>query len=126
MAMAASMLSTPTPITTACSTAQRIKTTMGQSRRRRQQPPARRGGNLTESDPVNADSDRDALTDGAEMVGASGGATDPRRADTDSDGLDDHAEPSVFGTNPSLPDTDEDGLGDGLEVWLQTDPRSRQ
>ncbi|MBN1247039.1 MAG: hypothetical protein JXC32_05235, partial [Anaerolineae bacterium] len=80
------------------------------------------GESWTESDPLNSDSDRDGLLDGAEVTGTNGYITDPRQADTDGDGLDDGAEPAIYGTDPTRPDTDHDGLSDGREVWLQTNP----
>jgi hypothetical protein len=42
--------------------------------------------------------------------------------DTDRDGLSDAAEMSVHHTSPYLPDTDSDGVSDGQEVALQSDP----
>jgi ELWxxDGT repeat protein len=71
------------------------------------------------TNPFDADSDHDGLTDGTE-VNASG--TNPLVADSDHDGLDDGAEVSVHGTNPLAPDTDCDGYRDGIEVQFGTDP----
>lgn len=52
-------------------------------------------------------------------------APEPSQADsmdTDRDGLSDAAEMSVHHTSPYLPDTDSDGMTDGQEVALKTDP----
>lgn len=52
-------------------------------------------------------------------------ASEPSQADsmdTDRDGLSDAAEMSVHRTSPYLPDTDSDGVTDGQEVALQSDP----
>jgi serine/threonine protein kinase len=70
-----------------------------------------------ETDPNNADSDGDQLSDYTEI----NSQLDPRQADTDGDGLND-AEELRFNTNPRQPDTDEDGLPDALEIQLGTDP----
>lgn len=43
--------------------------------------------------------------------------TDPYNADTDGDGLSDFDEINNFGTNPLIPDTDGDGLNDGDEIY---------
>lgn len=48
--------------------------------------------------------------------------TNPRKADTDRDGLSDGAEVTVHGTNPKHKDSDRDGLSDSREVALGTDP----
>ena len=46
--------------------------------------------------------------------------TDPLDADTDDDGLSDGAETGTFGTDPTDPDSDDDGLSDGTEVGETT------
>ena len=77
------------------------------------------------TDPRAADTDRDGIPDGEEVVpGADGHVTDPLDADTDDDGIPDGAEtqPPVGGTrtDPTDPDTDDDGLGDGTETGVTT------
>jgi hypothetical protein len=75
------------------------------------------------TDPGNADSDFDGVTDGAELAAgtnplvADGGAA----ADTDGDGLLD-ADESTFGTDLGIADSDGDGWSDGDEVSIGTDP----
>ena len=66
------------------------------------------------------DSDADGLTDAAEKKLG----TDPLSADTDRDRLSDLAEVKVYHTNPLDPDTDKDGIPDGEEVRLGLDPNS--
>ena len=70
------------------------------------------------TDPLNPDSDRDVLTDGAEVLEHN---TDPLNPDTDSDRLQD-GEEIQLGTNPRNPDTDNDGLQDGEETPPCPDP----
>lgn len=66
------------------------------------------------------DSDADGLTDAEEKrLG-----TDPLAADTDRDELSDLAEVKVYHTNPRQPDTDNDGIPDADEVRLGLDPNS--
>ncbi|MEM7217524.1 MAG: OmpA family protein [Pseudomonadota bacterium] len=81
------------------------------------------------TDPDDADSDNDGLTDGNE-IGNDGsldaGDSDPLDVDTDDDGLGDGAEalgldatPATGDeTDPVLADTDADGLSDGLELGV--------
>ncbi len=64
------------------------------------------------------DDDNDGLSDVAEA----GLGTDPFNADTDADGLSDGNEVNVTGTDPLDPDTDTDGLDDGDEITAGTDP----
>ncbi|MDQ2074807.1 VWA domain-containing protein [Haloarcula sp. H-GB4] len=77
--------------------------------------------NVTETDPVIADSDGDAVIDGAEdwdndtlpayreyRLG-----TDPRSNDTDGDRLSDGIESRLPSVDPTDPDTDDDGVQDG-------------
>lgn len=65
------------------------------------------------TDPKNADTDGDGLSDGAEV---NQHRTDPLKADTDGDVLSDGAEVNQYKTNPLKADTDGDGLADGAEV----------
>jgi hypothetical protein len=51
--------------------------------------------------------------------------TNPRRKDTDRDGLTDYAEVVKLHTNPRRKDTDRDGYSDRAEVRAGTNPRSR-
>jgi len=70
------------------------------------------------SNPLDADTDGDGLTDGEERAIGS----DPTKADTDGDGLTDKEERDL-GTNPFMVDTDGDGLTDFQEVRIhRTDP----
>lgn len=73
------------------------------------------------TDPDEADTDGDGISDGGEVRGAT--ETDPTSADSDGDGLDDEREIKETGTDPNLKDTDNDGLSDGKEVDdTETDP----
>lgn len=65
------------------------------------------------TDPLNADSDRDGLTDGDEVSRG----TNPLTFDTDGDGLSDGEEVNVYGTDPLLVDTDLDGVTDGNDLF---------
>jgi len=58
------------------------------------------------------DADGDGLLNSSE----SSLGTDPRNADTDSDGLSDGNEVNTYGTDPLASDSDTDGLNDGNEV----------
>ncbi|MGA1866060.1 MAG: transglutaminase domain-containing protein [Thermoplasmatota archaeon] len=75
------------------------------------------------TNPLDPDTDRDGLTDGAEVQSY---RTNPLNPDTDADGLDDMTE--VLGllnwafSDPSSNDTDGDGLDDFLEIEIGTDP----
>jgi outer membrane protein OmpA-like peptidoglycan-associated protein len=72
------------------------------------------------TDPHNADTDGDGLSDGDEVHKYH---TNPLNADTDGDGLRDGEEVTRYHTDPKLPDTDGDGLKDGEEVLrYHTDP----
>jgi hypothetical protein len=71
------------------------------------------------SDPCDADSDGDGLSDGAELLTY---FTDPNSADSDGDGLSDFDEINTFFTDPNSADGDSDGLNDGFELSLGTDP----
>ena len=75
------------------------------------------------SDPHNADTDGDLLSDFSETdtgvyVNSTDAGTNPRLADTDGDGLMDGLEvfPDFFASNPLLEDSDGDGLNDREEV----------
>ncbi len=63
------------------------------------------------TDPLNADTDGDGLSDGWEIAQS----LDPKKQDTDSDGLPDNIEVAI-GTDPTKRDTDGDGLNDYWEV----------
>lgn len=73
------------------------------------------------TDPGDADTDNDLLTDGQEDLDQDGvldaGETNPRDADTDDDGLGDGEELSLSLNNRN-PDSDGDGLTDGQERGL--------
>jgi hypothetical protein len=72
------------------------------------------------SDPNDADTDDDGLSDYEEASGAFN--SDPTAADTDGDGLDDGQEADL-GTDAGAADTDGDGVDDGTEVNVgNTDP----
>jgi Tol biopolymer transport system component len=70
------------------------------------------------TDPNNADTDRDGLLDGQEVLTV---GTNPLLPDSDGDGLTDGDE-IKRGTNPLNPDTDGDNLRDGDEVRIGTNP----
>jgi outer membrane protein OmpA-like peptidoglycan-associated protein len=75
------------------------------------------------TDPKDADSDDDGLTDGEEYLVYK---TDPLNPDTDGDGLTDGEEIHDYKTDPLKEDTDGDGLSDGREVLeLKTSPTNR-
>lgn len=71
------------------------------------------------TDPNNADTDGDGLTDGQEVKVYK---TDPKNFDTDSDGLTDGDEIKVYKTDPLKKDTDGDGFSDGQEVQSGYNP----
>ena len=78
--------------------------------------------NIYGTDPLATDSDQDGLTDGDEVFGYS---TNPNSADTDHDGLTDSDEIQTHGTDPNHGDTDRDGLSDTEEISsYDTDPTS--
>lgn len=72
------------------------------------------------TNPNNADTDDDGLTDGDEVLKTN---TDPTNADTDGDGLTDKQEIDR-GTNPLSADSDGDALGDRIEVSSCSDPNT--
>ena len=72
-----------------------------------------------DTDPTDADSDDDGLTDGQEVNDT---MTSPKIADTDGDTLSDGAEVNTHKTNPLLVDSDSDGITDSQELADQTDP----
>lgn len=69
---------------------------------------------------LEADDDKDSLTNGKELELG----TLPNKRDTDEDGLDDGAEVNNQKTNPLQPDSDSDGLKDGDEVSRGMNPLS--
>jgi len=75
------------------------------------------------TDPLDADTDNDLLSDGQEDLDQDGivdsGESNPRDADTDDDGLSD-GEESGYALNKLNPDFDGDGLSDGLEMGRTT------
>jgi len=71
------------------------------------------------TNPMDPDTDDDALTDGQEVNIY---FSNPLDADTDDDGLPDGEEVTVYGTSPLEADTDRDGLEDGYEVAEGLDP----
>lgn len=75
------------------------------------------------TDPLDADSDNDGLTDAQEVQTTS---TDPLDADSDDDGLDDYEETQTHGTNPWSGDSDGDGLPDAWETAYGLDPLDDQ
>ncbi|GGK83709.1 hypothetical protein GCM10009067_39810 [Haloarcula sebkhae] len=90
--------------------------------------------NVTDTDPDIADSDGDAVIDGAEdwdndtlpAYREYRLDTDPRSNDTDGDRLSDQVESRLQGVDPTDPDTDGDNLTDSDEHRLtKTDPTKR-
>jgi hypothetical protein len=75
---------------------------------------------LDPNDPADAleDPDHDGLTNLEEYTLG----TDPHNADTDGDGLSDGAEVHRYHTDPLRVDTDGDGIPDGIEVAAGSDP----
>lgn len=85
------------------------------------------------TNPGNADTDGDTVSDGAELNRQFGGAaapTDPLKADTDADGASDGVETGTgvfvsatnLGSNPLVADTDGDTFTDGQEAAAGSDP----
>ena len=81
------------------------------------------------TDPQDADSDGDGLSDGVEtatgiFVSESDSGSNPLEPDSDGDGLSDGAEINgdPFETDPNNPDTDSDGFSDSLELEFDADP----
>jgi len=81
-------------------------------------------GNLCSSDPNNADTDGDGLTDdykAGELITDTNGHTyqkarsNPLKADSDDDELGDYIEDKI-GTDPLNPDTDNDGIIDSKDT----------
>jgi outer membrane protein OmpA-like peptidoglycan-associated protein len=76
--------------------------------------------NTYKTNPLNRDTDGDGLGDGAEVHIYD---TDPNKKDTDGDGLTDYEEIVQYKTNPLKSDTDADGLSDKSEISeYKTDP----
>ena len=75
------------------------------------------------TDPLDADTDNDLITDGLEDLNQDGivnvGESNPRDADTDDDGLSD-GEESGYSLNKLVSDFDGDGLNDGQELGRST------
>ncbi len=69
---------------------------------------------------LDADDDKDGLTNGKELELN----TLPNKRDTDEDGLDDGAEVNIHKTDPLNPDSDGDGIKDGEEVSRGMNPLS--
>jgi len=68
------------------------------------------------TDPMNPDTDADALSDGAEVTLAGmGSCPSPLVADSDGDSLADGVEVGSIGTSPCHVDTDGDGVPDGFD-----------
>lgn len=72
--------------------------------------------------PNDHDSDKDGLSDGAEV---NTHHSDPTQADTDGDFLPDGREVLVHLTDPARADTDDDGWTDMAELRLLTDPTNK-
>ncbi|HNQ88277.1 MAG TPA: hypothetical protein PKM73_06665 [Verrucomicrobiota bacterium] len=72
------------------------------------------------SSPLEADTDADTLTDGAEV---NTHHSDPCHRDTDGDGLADPDEVNVHQTDPAKPDTDGDSFEDPVELLSGTNPK---
>ncbi|ALC04872.1 hypothetical protein CDES_02050 [Corynebacterium deserti GIMN1.010] len=87
-------------------------------------------GKIYRTDPNNADTDSDGLSDGEEagegFDAVYAGLADPTEADSDGDGLEDREEVlgwtttrgEQFFTDPMKPDTDGDRLDDGVEAGI--------
>jgi len=71
------------------------------------------------TNPKNADTDGDGLTDFEEVKQY---RTNPKDIDTDKDGLTDSEEIRKYKTNPLKKDTDSDNLNDGEEIARRTNP----
>ncbi|RPH94702.1 OmpA family protein [candidate division KSB1 bacterium] len=77
--------------------------------------------NTYKTNPLNRDTDDDGLGDGAE---AQVHGTDALKPDTDGDGLSDFEELVQYKTSPTKTDSDDDGLSDGREISeSKTDPK---
>jgi hypothetical protein len=82
------------------------------------------------TDPLNPDTDGDGLSDSVETgtltyVGPNDTGTDPNNPDTDGDHLSDSEEVNTYSTNPCTPHSDTDRWCDVLEVAVGTDPNVR-
>jgi len=75
------------------------------------------------TDPTNADTDNDGLTDGYEVQHGLNPLVNDTNLDSDDDGLSDSLEVNVYGTDKYDADSDDDGLNDGEEILTySTDP----
>lgn len=73
----------------------------------------------TTTPPIEADTDKDGLSDRREAeLGL-----DPNNADSDGDGVSDGDEVMKYGTNPLNRDTDRDTYEDGMEIKGGFNPR---
>ena len=70
---------------------------------------------------LNADSDKDGLSDGEEVHTH---RTDPTNLDSDDDGLNDYNEIYTHLSNPLLSDSDNDKIPDAVEIAYQLDPNN--
>lgn len=85
---------------------------------------------ITLTDPLNADTDENGITDGEDDLDGDGISnaeeirlgTDPTKGDTDGDNLTDYEEVYTYGTDPLNTDTDGDGLSDYDDVILGFSP----
>ncbi len=73
------------------------------------------------SSPISNDTDGDELTDWEEVNWYQ---TDPSSADTDGDDLSDHFELTATNTDPLDADSDDDGMHDGYEIDVGLNPNS--
>ncbi|MBI4453477.1 hypothetical protein HY636_02430 [Candidatus Woesearchaeota archaeon] len=74
------------------------------------------------TNPNNADSDGDGLTDGDEYAVVN---SDPLKKDSDEDGLSDGEEVLEKSTEPTISDSDGDGVDDNIEIVAGTDPNDQ-
>lgn len=87
-------------------------------------------GNVYKTDPNNADTDGDSLSDGLEagrLISTKTGyegISSPTTRNTDSDGVEDGDE-YYLGLNALIPDTDGDRLRDNVELDFESDPTDR-
>lgn len=85
---------------------------------------------ITLTDPLNADTDGNGITDGEDDLEGDGISnaeeirlgTDPTKGDADGDDLTDYEEVYTYGTDPLKEDTDGDGLSDYDDIILGFSP----